>query len=74
MKQPAAMNRSQRERWLDTAIKYGGREVDWNQINQYARTHDDGPAYNHQYDYDYPQPETGLYRNPITRQNYKELK
>lgn len=58
MKQRTPMNRSQRERWLDTATKYGGHEADWEKISQYAPTQDDSQkTRNHQYDVDYPQPE-----------------
>ena len=40
------------------AAKYGGREVDWEKIAQYAPTQDDSQkTRNHQYDVDYPQPE-----------------
>lgn len=67
MRHRKPLNRADRERWEATAAKYAGHEVDWEQINQYAPVKDDGPTYNHQYDYDYHQPTTPQYRDERTR-------
>lgn len=67
MRQRKPLNRKEKETWEATAAKYVNQDVDWQQIAQYCPVKDDGPTYNHQYDYDYHQPTTPQYRDERTR-------
>lgn len=67
MRQRKPLNRKEKETWEATAAKYANQDVDWQQIAQYCPVKDDGPTYNHQYDYDYHQPTTPQYRDERTR-------